>query len=432
MNYEDAVGFYHSLLRFGVNPGLERTLALCEELGSPQKKLKCIHVAGTNGKGSTCTFIAGVLQKAGYKTGLYTSPYVIEFRERIRLDGEFISKDDLVSVTERVKCALQKENSQGIYPTEFEAITAAAFLYYTEKRCDVVVLETGLGGRFDATNIIENPLAEIITSVSLDHTKVLGDTIEKIAWEKAGIIKPRSAVITSVNQHPDALRVISDTAKEMNARLILADDKKMFSDKRVTLFGTDVSYNGQDIHISIPGVCQPENLSLCLECFTLLKEKGYNITDDDISNGISSAFIPARTEILSRNPLVILDGSHNDSSTKALAELLKKTLHGKRILAVMGMMADKDIKTALDNLMPCFDEVIAVTPTNPRAMTAEDFSELVVEYQKTVMCVPMPTDGINSALNKLNNFDALVICGSLYLASDVREYTIQKLNSEVN
>ncbi len=432
MNYEDAVGFYHSLLRFGVNPGLERTLALCEELGSPQKKLKCIHVAGTNGKGSTCTFIAGVLQKAGYKTGLYTSPYVIEFRERIRLDGEFISKDDLVSVTERVKCALQKVNSQGIYPTEFEAITAAAFLYYAEKRCDVVVLETGLGGRFDATNIIENPLAEIITSVSLDHTKVLGDTIEKIAWEKAGIIKPRSAVITSVNQHPDALRVISDTAKEMNARLILADDKKMFSDKRVTLFGTDVSYNGQDIHISIPGVCQPENLSLCLECFTLLKEQGYNITDDDISNGISSAFIPARTEILSRNPLVILDGSHNDSSTKALSELLKKTLHGKRILAVMGMMADKDIKTALDNLMPCFDEVIAVTPTNPRAMTAEDFSELVVEYQKTVMCVPMPTDGINSALNKLNNFDALVICGSLYLASDVREYTIQKLNSEVN
>ncbi len=432
MNYEDAVGFYHSLLRFGVNPGLERTLALCEELGSPQKKLKCIHVAGTNGKGSTCTFIAGVLQKAGYKTGLYTSPYVIEFRERIRLDGEFISKDDLVSVTERVKCALQKVNSQGIYPTEFEAITAAAFLYYTEKRCDVVVLETGLGGRFDATNIIENPLAEIITSVSLDHTKVLGDTIEKIAWEKAGIIKPRSAVITSVNQHPDALRVISDTAKEMNARLILADDKKMFSDKRVTLFGTDISYNGQDIHISIPGVCQPENLSLCLECFTLLKEKGYNITDDDISNGISSAFIPARTEILSKNPLVILDGSHNDSSTKALDELLKKTLHGKRILAVMGMMADKDIKTALDNLMPCFDEVIAVTPTNPRAMTAEDFSELVVGYQKTVMCVPMPTDGINSALNKLNNFDALVICGSLYLASDVREYTIQKLNSEVN
>lgn len=431
MNYDEAVGFYHSLLRFGVKPGLERTLALCEELGSPQKKLKCVHVAGTNGKGSTCTFIASVLKKAGYRTGLYTSPYVIEFRERIRLDGEYIPKDDLVSVTERVRVALQKVNSLGIYPTEFEAITAAAFLWYVEQNTDVVVLETGLGGRFDATNIIDNPLAEIITSISLDHVRVLGDTIDKIAWEKAGIIKPDSAVITSVNQHSDALRVIKNAAKENNAELILADDKKMFSDKSVTLFGTDLQYNGQNIHISIPGVCQSENLSLCLECFGLLKDKGYNITDSDISDGISSAFIPARTEILSRNPLVILDGSHNESSTKALSELLKQTLQSKRILAVMGMMADKDIKTALGFLLPCFDEVIAVTPTNPRAMTAEKFAESVAEYQKPVVCTDKPTDGIDLALKKLNNFDALVICGSLYLASDVREYTIQKLNSEV-
>ena len=431
MNYDEAVGFYHSLLRFGVKPGLERTLALCEELGSPQKKLKCIHVAGTNGKGSTCTFIASVLKKAGYRTGLYTSPYVIEFRERIRLDGEYIPKDDLVSVTDRVRAALQKVNSLGIYPTEFEAITAAAFLWYAEQNTDIVVLETGLGGRFDATNIIENPLAEIITSISLDHVRVLGDTIDKIAWEKAGIIKPDSAVITSVNQHPDALSVIKNAAKENNAELILADDKKMFSDKSITLFGTDLQYNGQNIHISIPGVCQPENLSLCLECFGLLKAKGYNITDSDISDGISSAFIPARTEILSKKPLVILDGSHNESSTKALSELLKQTLHDKRILAVMGMMADKDIKTALGFLLPCFDEVIAVTPTNPRAMTAENFAESVTEYQKPVVCKDNPTDGIVLALKMLNNFDALVICGSLYLASDVREYTIQKLNSEV-
>lgn len=429
MNFDEAVGFYHSLTRFGVKPGLERIEALCAELGEPQKKFKCVHVAGTNGKGSTCTVIASVLRAAGYRVGLYTSPYVLEFRERIQLNGELIPKDVLCSVTRRVAEALETVNARGLFPTEFEAVTAAAFLFYAQSGCDIAVLETGLGGRFDATNIIDSPIASVITSVSLDHTAVLGETVGKIAWEKAGIIKPNRPVITSVRQPREASEVIEKCAKENGSELITVDDAKMFETVSETLFGSDVIYRGNKLHIPFGGEHQRENISLCIACFDVLRNSGFGIPDKAVQNGIANAFIPARTEIMCREPIIILDGSHNMSSTAALAALLKEYLPEQKAVAVMGMMADKDISSSLDNLLPCFSEVIATTPSNPRAMDSDSFACLVRKKGCASVAEKEPCKAVDTAFERaVKLHSAVVVCGSLYLAADVREHMRNEIN----
>lgn len=430
MNFDEAVGYYHSLNRFGVQPGLERIKALCAELGNPQTKLKCIHVAGTNGKGSTCTVIASVLRAAGYSVGLYTSPYVTEFRERIQFNGEFIPKDALCRVTQRVADALKAVNARGVFPTEFEAVTAAAFLFYAQSGCDAVVLETGLGGRFDATNITDAPVVSVITSVSLDHTAVLGDTLKKIAWEKAGIIKRSRPVITSAGQPREAAKVIEKCAEENGSELIKADASEMFENVSETLFGSDVTYNGLRLHVPFGGAHQRENMSLCLACFDVLRKNGFDIPDSAVQNGTANAFIPARTEIMCREPLIILDGSHNASSTAALAALLKEFLSDKKAVAVMGMMADKDTASALDNLLPCFSHVFATTPSNPRALDAEKFALLIGSRGCAATAVNSPCEAVKAAFDLAQAlWIPTVVCGSLYLAADVREYMKKEIKT---
>jgi dihydrofolate synthase/folylpolyglutamate synthase len=426
MNCEEAVAFYHSLERFGIRPGLERIEALCHRLGDPQNHLRCVHVAGTNGKGSTCTEIASVLTEAGYRTGLYTSPYVIDFRERIRLDGEMISPDALVDVTEKVSREIKALSEEGLTVTEFEAITAAAFLYYAESGCDVVVLETGLGGRFDATNIIKSPLCSVITSVSLDHTKILGDTIEKIAAEKCGIIKKGRPVVTAVTQVPSVLNTIRQEADSRGATLVTAaPEEYRLTEEDIT--GSTVLFRGQPLRIPFPGRHQIENTALTVAVIDILRNYGFAVSDHQLKEGIRKAWIPARIELISRSPLVILDGSHNDGSTSALADSLNRYLTGKRILAVMGMMADKDCAAALDHLLPLFDRVICVTPSNPRSMEAEEFRSLVVARNTDAVTAASPVDGVHAALALADDYDAIVICGSLYLAADVRPELVKLL-----
>ncbi len=417
----EAVNYYHSLQKFGIMPGLERISLLAERLGSPHKKLKFIHVAGTNGKGSTCTALASVLHNAGYKTGLYTSPYVIDFRERIQLGMQMISSEDLTSCTEKVRSAIEELSAEGVNITEFEAVTAAAFLFYSEKKCDVVVLETGLGGRFDATNIIEDPLCSIITSVSFDHIGVLGDSLGKIAFEKCGILKKNRPVITGAEQPDEVLKVIKNTAEEMNSPLILRNSEGLFETVSESITGTVVISSEGRFEIPFPGRHQLDNMSLVTGAVDVLRGNGFNIGSDAVRKGIESARIPARIEVLSKNPLVILDGSHNDGSTAALGYLVKKHLEGKKILAVMGMMADKDIKKSLGNLVPFFSKVITVEPSNPRSMNCEELAGIISEFG--VGCEPCkdPLDGIERAFSILEGFDVLIVCGSLYLAGDVRE-----------
>ena len=427
MNCEEAVAYYHSLERFGIRPGLERIEALCHRLGDPQNKLRCVHVAGTNGKGSTCTEIASVLTEAGYRTGLYTSPYVIDFRERIQCSGEMISPVDLSRVTERVSREIKALSEQGITVTEFEAITAAAFLYYAESGCDAVVLETGLGGRFDATNIIESPICSVITSISLDHTKILGDTLEKIAFEKCGIIKKGRPVVTAATQDPAVLETIRREAAARNAALYVAQpcDCQVI---REDISGSDVVYRNRRFRIPFPGRHQIENAALAISAIEILREYGYAVSEEQLEAGLRKARIPARIETVSRSPLVILDGSHNDGSTAALADCLRRYLGGKRIIAVMGMMADKDCAAALDHLLPLFDKVICVTPSNPRSMKAEDFRLMVQSRGVEAQSVSSPVDGVREALSQAGAFDAVVVCGSLYLAADVRPELVKLLH----
>ncbi len=421
MTLGEAGNYYHSLEKFGIMPGLERIALLSERLGSPHKKLRFIHVAGTNGKGSTCTALASVLHSAGYRTGLYTSPYVIDFRERIQLDMEMISPEDLTECTEKVKNAIEKLSEEGVRITEFEAVTAAAFLYYSEKNCDFVVLETGLGGRFDATNIIEEPLCSIITSVSLDHIGVLGNTMGKIAFEKCGIIKKNCPVVTGSEQTEEVLSVIKKSASEMNSPLLIRDSSLLFDVISESIAGTEVKSNECSFRIPFSGLHQLNNMALVTGAVEVLREKGFIIDGDAVKSGIEKARIPARTEIISEKPLVILDGSHNDGSTAALGYLVQKHLAGKKILAVIGMMADKDIKKSLGNLVPYFSKVITVEPSNPRSMSCEELAGVISEFG--VECTPCkdPVRGVEKAFSVLDEFDVLIVCGSLYLAGDVRK-----------
>ena len=430
MTAKEAVEYYHSLQQFGINPGLERISALCEKLGNPQKALKFVHVAGTNGKGSTCTEIASVLTNAGYRTGLYTSPYVVDFRERIKLDGEMIPPEQLAQVTEIVRDKVDELNMQGVYPTEFEVITAAAFLYYKQCGCDIVVLETGLGGRFDATNIIDAPLCVVLVSISLDHTKVLGESVSAIAYEKCGIIKDGCSVVTFDSQQTDALSVIKESTQQKNAVLYLTDEKQMFSVLSSDISGSLVEYCKQQIKIPFCGEHQLQNAALAIKTCELLSEKGFNINACQIKEGIEKAAIAARTEVLSAEPLVLLDGSHNEGSTAALARVLEKYCKNSRLIAVMGMMADKDCSVSLENLLPFFKKVVAVTPSNPRAMKAEDFSILVRQHGVHCDAVDDPCEGVKYAFSQLTDFDGLVVCGSLYLSSDVREILLKTISDK--
>ena len=424
---KSAVAFYHSLLRFGVQPGLDRIEALCAYLGHPERKMRYVHVAGTNGKGTVCTEISNVLRAAGFRTGLYTSPYVIDFRERIQINNEMISEADLTAVTKITETAVSALNAQGIYPTEFEAITAAAFLYFADQGCDVVVLETGLGGRYDATNIIESPIVSVITSISLDHTAVLGDTVEKIAFEKAGIIKPHCHCVLSEGQQPEAVSVIRNAAAHSGSYLFEAEQQDLFNVIHMGLEGSEIEYRGEHIHVPFAGVHQLCNAAAAIKACEVIGVSGLDITKKHIKQGIEASFIPARTEIINRAPLIILDGSHNDDSTKALAKLLEQFAKNKRVIAVMGMMKDKDIQSVIDNLGAYFSNVIAVTPSNPRAIHANELEKMLRQNGVDACSISDPLKGIDAAVAMLSKFDMMIVCGSLYLAGDVRSHLIRKV-----
>lgn len=413
MNYENSVKYIHSLLKFGVNLGLRRISALLKELGNPQEKLEFIHVAGTNGKGTTSTMLSSILCAAGKKTGLFTSPYVFDFCERIQINNKNIPHDDLSRVVEKVKNACDRLSSKGTEPTEFEAITAAAMLYFYEQKCDAVVLEVGLGGRYDSTNIIPCPKAAVITSISLDHTKILGDTVEKIAAEKCGIIKNGGTVITTSEQNEKALSVIKDTVRVKNGRLLIGDVSaaEILSED---IFGTEISYNGLTVKIPLVGRHQVENT-----VGVITAARALGISDEFIKKGIESTVIHARMEIISKSPVIMLDGGHNPECAAALENVLVRFADDKSITALIGMMADKDTKDYLAAILPHCKTAVFTKPSNPRA---EDEAELLREgkcFCKDAVSVKDPKDAYKKALSLVKNGDMLLVCGSFYLLSDI-------------
>ena len=398
VNYTDTLNYIHSLGNFGLPAGLDRIKTVLNALQNPQKSISAIHIAGTNGKGSVSAMLASVMTKAGYKTGLFISPFIIDFRERIQINGVYISEEDLCLYAERVR------NTE-IELTEFEYITALAFLYFKEKNIDILICETGLGGRLDATNALENKLAAVITKIGLDHTAVLGDTFEKIAYEKCGIIKD-CPVITNPCQNRDALKVIKSSANE----LIIPDLNALKKQSEDTYI-----YKGEKIHLSLKGDFQIENAVTVIET---VKRIFPDIPYDIIYNGIANTFFPARMEVICENPLVVLDGAHNPDGGEALAKELEK--HSGRVTAIIGMMRDKDYKDFLKNtLTNCENAVIVEVDGMERSLKTEELCETAGEFCNCVIAENYK-DAIEKAVS-ISGSNPIFIFGSLYLASAIRE-----------
>ncbi len=412
MNFTESVKYIHSLLAFGIKPGLERISMLLALLDNPQDKLKIIHVAGTNGKGSTSTMISNMLIADGHKTGLFTSPYVIDFCERIQIDGEKVDKDVFAECVSEVREKIEEINKQDIIITEFEAITVSAFLCFVKAECEYVVLEVGLGGRFDATNVVKKPEAVVITSISLDHIAILGDTIEKIAFEKCGIIKENVPVITSANQHSDALKVIKDTCEKRNCDLIITDPHKteIHDD---SIFGTVFSYDENVYKTRLTGNHQIENAVNAIEC-----AKTLGISEIAIAQGIENTRMIARMEIIGENPLVIRDGGHNEGCANALYNFLEK-YKVKNINMLIGLMADKDVEGYVEKISPLCKSVVTVTPSNPRALNGETLKEITEKYCDNTKFINNPKEGYKYILSNTKEDETVLICGSFYMMSDI-------------
>ncbi len=424
MTEQQALNYIHSLNRFGIKPGLDRITALLKKLGNPQNELSVIHIAGTNGKGSTATAINNIMQAAGKKTGLFISPYVLDFKERIQVNNEYITTSALCELTEVVSKAANevgKELSDAV--TEFEFITALAFLYFKQIGCDIVVLETGLGGRLDSTNVIKKPLATVITKIALDHTVVLGDTITEIAKEKCGIIKSGSHVITHFSQESDALLEITKTAEQKNADAYIVS-KNDITDLKVFEFGSTFNYKGIELEVNMPGKHQVENMSVAAQTALAL-----DIPIDAIKKGIQKTIFPARLEVLNKKPLVLLDGAHNPNGAEALAGYLDE--FKIKPVAVMGMMRDKNCEVVIQMLASGCQSVITVeVKNNDRAATKEELCKLAKKYCKDCSVADNYSSALELAKQKSAQANsAILICGSLYLASDIRNLAINSFKN---
>ena len=392
MTLQQAIDYINDFTWSTSRLGLERTEELLQRLGDPQKKLKFIHVAGTNGKGSTCAMIERILREAGFKTGFYPSPYIEDFRERIQVNGEYITEEALARITERVA---EEADVMDDHPSQFELITAIGMLYFAELHCDYVVLEVGMGGALDSTNVIDPPEVAVITNIGLDHTEFLGDTIEKIAATKCGIVKPGSAVVSYANV-PSVLEVIRKAAAEKGDRLyespaVLrnADNTAGESNSIIALshdlHGQHFSYRGNEYTLSLLGEHQLRNAATVLMIVEALRDRGVKIPEEAVAAGFQKVEWPARFEVLSHDPLFVLDGGHNPQCAEALIENIESyILPGlpggqKKITFLIGMLADKDYHRTLELLKPYGANYICITPESPRALPAADLAETIRE-----------------------------------------------------
>lgn len=419
---QTALEWLQSLPRLSGEPGLDRMKALLAALGDPQKRGRYVHIAGTNGKGSVAAFTANILQKAGFKTGLTISPYVRDFRERFQIDGQMILPDDLERLAAKVRAAAETLTE---LPVQFEAVTALALAWFDEEQCDIAVLETGLGGRFDATNAVENTLVAAITRIDLDHTELLGGTVEEIAAEKAGIIKPGCIAVTYPVQEKGALQAIAAACIREKADLVAPEAEDIHL-RRGGLFENRLEYGGYEVNLALPGAHQACNAAMAIEIALALWRQGMDIPDEAILEGLETTRFPARIEVLRGEPLVLLDGSHNPAGAAALAATLKAQKLPQKPVAVLGVLADKAVAEMLRALGDCFSTIYAVTPDCPRAMSAEALAELAARELPEVPVYPCAD--LDEALNTaLGLPQGAVVCGSLYLAAQARPKLLERL-----
>lgn len=427
MTYEEALDNVYGRLVFGIKPGLERITALLSRLGNPQKRLKFVHVAGTNGKGTCSTLVASALRESGLRVGLYTSPYVLEFRERFQINGEMIPKEELIEEVDTLAPVADEFEQNGDQVTEFEYITALALHWFARRECDIVVLEVGMGGRFDATNVIDMPEVAAIMSISLDHTAILGDTLEKIAFEKAGILKEGGRLVLYPDQAPEVTEELAQICKERHVELILPDLTQVKELER-SIDGT--AFQAGDLTLRTPflGEHQVKNAVTALKVLEVLKQRGWPVTEETVGRGFEKAFVPARMEVISRNPLCLLDGGHNPGCAQALGEALDQFVPQRKV-AIMGMMADKDSREALRILGPRFSQIITVAPEGLRALPAQKLAEVAKEFCPKVIPAGSCREALALAVRAMKDDGALIVCGSFYLAGEIREMLREKMEN---
>lgn len=418
MTYEQALDYIHSVYWRGSKLGLERITQLLARMGEPQKRLRFVHVAGTNGKGSVCAMLASVLRAQGYCTGLYISPYIERFNERMQVDGQSIGDEELAAITAHVKTFAEAMDE---LPTEFEIVCAIAFEYFVRAGCDIVVLEVGLGGRLDATNVIDSPLCAVITAIDYDHTEYLGGTLAAIAAEKAGIIKPGTAVV-SWPQPPEAMTVIEAACAQQDVPLTVSDFSNI-TPRTDGLEGQVFDYRDlPDLRISLLGAHQLRNAAVAVDAARVLNQRELTVSDAAIRDGLRDTRWPGRFEVLAKDPIVVVDGGHNAQGAQAAAEAVRHYLGG-RVVVLVGLLADKDrdaMLASLDKVAVCY---IATQPPNPRALDAEVLAKQLRAFGKPVRAVPDVTEACAAAHQLAKGKDLpLLAVGSLYMVGDVRRY----------
>lgn len=429
MTYEEAAEFADSTKKYGSILGLESIRNLMRELGNVQEQLHIIHVAGTNGKGSVCAFLSAALTEAGYRVGRYNSPAVFERREVFRIGETMISKEEYTAVFERVQTACEALKKRGCpHPTVFEVETAAAFLWFYEKKCDLVLLETGMGGETDATNLITHPVCSVLTSIGMDHMQYLGNTIEEIAKVKAGIIK-KGCPVVALKQSDSVCEVIKNKAEECDSRCILVEVPQYMQEKPIQkqciqypVQGTtlqDAHYGS--VHTALGGIWQRENLSLALAVLKLLEESDYSITKEAVQNGIAKTIWHGRYEVLQTEPLFIIDGAHNPIAAKRLKETIEKDFTNREIIYIIGVLADKEHEKMLRLLLPGAKAVFTVTPDSPRALDGEILAKEAQKYADNIWYVPDIGKAVKMAKETAKESDVILAVGSLSYLKEVKK-----------
>ncbi len=438
--YLESLEWIHGLGRFGIKPGLSRITALLELLGNPHRKVRFVHLAGTNGKGSTAVMLASILRETGYRIGLYTSPYLLSFTNRMAVNGEDINPDDLVELVDRVRPLVEEisEDPELGSMTEFEVVTTLALTYFSETGLDLVILETGLGGRLDATNVVD-PLLSIITNVSLEHTDVLGDTVEKIATEKAGIIKQDRPLLTAA-EDPRVLGVLREVCLSRNSKLyrIYAPVNGSGANnempravlQNISPEGQCFEYRGSHLNldrvfIPLRGAYQVTNAATALAALELLEREGFQVSEPELRSGLKKTEWPGRLELLTKNPQLIMDGAHNPAAIENLARTLPDYFEYSKLILVVGMMADKDIPAMLKKILPVADKVIFTRPVLPRAAEPQDLASVAtgqLGFENEYHVINEHGEALEKALELAGPEDVVLVTGSLYTVSDTRAY----------
>lgn len=415
MEIKEALDYVNGTRWRGAEASLRRIRELMSLLGDPQKKLRFVHIAGTNGKGSCAAMTASVLRACGYRTGLYTSPYLYRFNERMQVNGEMIEDEALCRHISAVRDKAEKMDE---HPTEFELMTAAAMLYFLEEKCDIVVLEVGLGGRFDATNVVDTPECSIIMNIGLDHTAILGGTVEEIAAEKAGIIKENCPCVL-YEQKRSVMDVVAERCRELDAPLTTADFsaiEPVFD----SLEGQAFRYKGAMYALPLLGAHQLRNAAVVLETVGVLRARGWRLEDGDVEHGLYATSWPGRFELCAEEPDFIVDGGHNPQCAETVAENLMHYFPDNKRVLLIGVLRDKDYEKMTEILAPCADEFVTVAPDSPRALSAEELAGVLSRFSKPVTPCASVAEAVDTAKELAGEDGMVCASGSLYLVGSVR------------